>query len=337
MLGRHPHGLRLQRHRGPARHDRLHASSARARSRAAAPRLTRSSRTRSTGRPPPTGSRSPRPRRYVNGSQFFTIAWSSQRRHGRRPLQGLRRGRLLLRRQRPRHRDLHPGAAAVHRRHQRRHRQLRWLRRGPGHHGVVALPGARLRQRATQPGLGQDQRRRGQRRHPTFDDSVVGEQVDNAGAVEWDQYANGAGLAANATATSRSLPAARFPRRCRSTRPTRARPRACRSTSPSVRCRHQRRAVRGQDDPLRDHGRRTRRRRAGDRRRRWQRGDHRSGHQRRAPTPSSPSSTSTTTARARPPSRRPPRWRPSSTTSRRRARSRSAATGPAAAAARASR
>jgi hypothetical protein len=36
---------------------------------------------------------------------------------------------------------------------------------------------------------------------PTFDDTVVGEQVDNAGAVEWDQYATGAGLAANATAS----------------------------------------------------------------------------------------------------------------------------------------
>ena len=36
---------------------------------------------------------------------------------------------------------------------------------------------------------------------PTFDDTVVGEQVDNAGGVEWDQNATGAGLAANATAT----------------------------------------------------------------------------------------------------------------------------------------
>jgi hypothetical protein len=36
---------------------------------------------------------------------------------------------------------------------------------------------------------------------PTFDDTVVGEQVDNAGGVEWDQYATGAGLAANATAS----------------------------------------------------------------------------------------------------------------------------------------
>ena len=36
---------------------------------------------------------------------------------------------------------------------------------------------------------------------PTFDNTVVGEQVDNAGGVEWDQYATGAGLAASATAT----------------------------------------------------------------------------------------------------------------------------------------
>jgi hypothetical protein len=36
---------------------------------------------------------------------------------------------------------------------------------------------------------------------PTLDNTVVGEQVDNAGAVEWDQYATGAGLAAGATAT----------------------------------------------------------------------------------------------------------------------------------------
>jgi hypothetical protein len=37
--------------------------------------------------------------------------------------------------------------------------------------------------------------------NPTFDNTVVGEQVDNAGGVEWDQYATGAGLANNATAT----------------------------------------------------------------------------------------------------------------------------------------
>jgi hypothetical protein len=36
---------------------------------------------------------------------------------------------------------------------------------------------------------------------PTFDDSVVAEQVDNAGGVEWDQYATGAGLANNASAS----------------------------------------------------------------------------------------------------------------------------------------
>jgi hypothetical protein len=36
---------------------------------------------------------------------------------------------------------------------------------------------------------------------PSLDNTVVGEQVDNAGAVEWDQYATGAGLAAGATAT----------------------------------------------------------------------------------------------------------------------------------------
>jgi hypothetical protein len=37
--------------------------------------------------------------------------------------------------------------------------------------------------------------------NPTFDNTVVGEQVDNAGSVEWDQYATGAGLANGATAT----------------------------------------------------------------------------------------------------------------------------------------
>jgi hypothetical protein len=36
---------------------------------------------------------------------------------------------------------------------------------------------------------------------PTLDNTVVGEQVDNAGAVEWDQYATGAGLASGATAS----------------------------------------------------------------------------------------------------------------------------------------
>ena len=36
---------------------------------------------------------------------------------------------------------------------------------------------------------------------PTLDNTVVGEQVDNAGGVEWDQYATGPGLATQATAT----------------------------------------------------------------------------------------------------------------------------------------
>ena len=36
---------------------------------------------------------------------------------------------------------------------------------------------------------------------PTLDDTVVGEQVDNAGAVEWDGFATGAGLDPGATAT----------------------------------------------------------------------------------------------------------------------------------------
>jgi hypothetical protein len=35
----------------------------------------------------------------------------------------------------------------------------------------------------------------------TLDDSVIGQQVDNAGAVEWDNYATGAGLAPNDSAT----------------------------------------------------------------------------------------------------------------------------------------
>jgi hypothetical protein len=36
---------------------------------------------------------------------------------------------------------------------------------------------------------------------PTFDNTVVGEQVDNAGGVEWDQYATAPGLAAGASAS----------------------------------------------------------------------------------------------------------------------------------------
>jgi hypothetical protein len=36
---------------------------------------------------------------------------------------------------------------------------------------------------------------------PTFDNTVIGEQLDNAGGVEWDQYASGGGLASAATAT----------------------------------------------------------------------------------------------------------------------------------------
>ena len=86
--------------------------------------------------------------------------------HGRDgPLQGLRRRRLLLRRQRPRHRHLHAGSAAVRRGHQRGHRRLGRLRRGAVHVAVVALPGARVR-RHVQPGVGQDPGRGGERREP---------------------------------------------------------------------------------------------------------------------------------------------------------------------------
>ena len=37
--------------------------------------------------------------------------------------------------------------------------------------------------------------------NPVFDDTVVGEQVDNAGGVEWDQFATGSGLGAGSSAT----------------------------------------------------------------------------------------------------------------------------------------
>ena len=188
----------------------------------------------------------------------------------RRALQGLRRGRLLLRRQRPRHRHLHPGPAAVHRRHERRHRQLGRLRRGPGHHARGRAI-RRSRTAAPQRGVGQDRRRRGERRTPTFDDTVVGEQVDNAGGVEWDQYATGAGLAASATATFSLVARSAVPSALQ-INPPNAGVAQGRADQLHRRClRHQRRAVRGQDDPLRDH-RRERDPGRRDGRRRRQRG-----------------------------------------------------------------
>ncbi|HEX5923458.1 MAG TPA: hypothetical protein VFY45_06475 [Baekduia sp.] len=69
---------------------------------------------------------------------------------------------------------------------------------------------------------------------PTFDNTVVGEQVDNAGGVEWDHYATGPGLANRRPRPSGSSPAAPCRRRCRSTRRTQGPPRAYQSTSPSV-------------------------------------------------------------------------------------------------------
>ena len=182
-----------------------------------------------------------------------------------------RRRRLLLRRQRSRHRHLHAlppqfiggtnadtgnSGASPRSPAPRRGRGIRRSRTAAGPTRCGAR--SRARRRSTD---------------PTFDNSVVGEQVDNAGGVEWDQYATGAGLPNDGSQrSSRSSPAALCHRSCRSTRRTRARCRACRSTSPSApstptgrRTRAGRFAIRSSAPtpaPQRDGGRR------------WQRGHH---------------------------------------------------------------
>ena len=74
---------------------------------------------------------------------------------------------------------------------------------------------------------------------PTFDDTVLGEPVDNAGGVEWDQDATGPAWRPAPPAPTSWLSAAPSPRHCSSRRATAARLRACRSTS-GDRARHQR-------------------------------------------------------------------------------------------------
>ena len=69
---------------------------------------------------------------------------------------------------------------------------------------------------------------------PTFDNTVVGEQVDNAGGVEWDQYATGPGLATQATATFSLSARSAVPSALQINPPNAGLPRAYRSTSRSV-------------------------------------------------------------------------------------------------------
>ena len=205
-----------------------------------------------------------------------------EHRRDRRALQGLRGGRLLLRRQRPRHRHLHPGPAAVHRRHERRHGQLRRLRRGSGHHGVVALPGARVRQRR-QRGVGQDRQRGGGRRADLRRQRRrrAGRQRRRrrVGPVRHGRHPGLAGCGRLGDLLARR--AQRGPLGA-ADQPAQRRLAQGRADQLHRRClRHQRHAVRGQDHPLRDH-RRERDPDDADRdgRPRRQRGDHRSGHQR---------------------------------------------------------
>ena len=156
-----------------------------------------------------------------------------EHRHERRAFQGLRRGGLLLRRQRSRYRHLHAGSAAVHRRNQRRHRQLGRLRRGPGHHAVVALPGARVwRRAATRSGARSRARRQARTRPSTT--RLWASRSTTPVASSGTSTPRALGCRTTRQRPSRSSRAAPFPRRCRSTRPTPARPRACRSTSPSA-------------------------------------------------------------------------------------------------------
>ena len=53
---------------------------------------------------------------------------------------------------------------------------------------MVALPGARLPRRRPATTSGRACEDAGDAVTPSYDDTVVGEPVDNAGAVEWDQY-----------------------------------------------------------------------------------------------------------------------------------------------------
>ena len=254
-----------------------------------------------------------------------------QRLGQRRPLQGALGGRLLLRRQRSRHRHLHRRPAALHRRHELGHRQLGRLRRGDRGRpdAVDGLPGARLR-RQRRRGLGQD---RGRGVH---DGGHVRQQRERRLRRQRGRHGVGPGRHGRGPRGRRRPPVrARGSQR----RPigTADHPDQRRRTSRRAdqlhggREEHGRHPLRGQDPALPDHRGQPR-----GRQRRAQRGrkrhDHRPGRQRRDRTRSSRTSTSTATARASRPSPRRPRSGPSSTTSRRRARSRSRATGPAAAA-----
>ena len=152
--------------------------------------------------------------------------------------------------------------------------------------GFAEVPGATAwsRYQALEYGSGPDRcgaRSRAPRRarDPTFDNTVVGEQVDNAGRRRVGPVRHGRRAREQ---RDRDLLARRPQRRSvgapdQSTERGRAQGRA--DQLHRRRLRHQRRAICGQDDPLFDH-RRERGLRRRDRRLRWQRGHHRSGHQR---------------------------------------------------------
>ena len=86
---------------------------------------------------------------------------------------------------------------------------------------------------------------------------MVGEQVDNAGGVEWDQYATGAGLATSATATFALVARTAVPSALQINPPNAGAPEGRADQLHRRRRRHLGRALRGQDAALLDHRRRT--------------------------------------------------------------------------------
>ena len=124
-------------------------------------------------------------------------------------VQGAGSRRLLLRGQRRGHRHLHPGAAAVHRRHQRGHRALGRLRRGAAGFRRGRLPGAAVGDGPTR--CGARWRARPTSSGPSFDDSVVPEPVDNAGGDRVGRVRHDRASRRGATDSSRSSCATRCP------------------------------------------------------------------------------------------------------------------------------
>ena len=146
------------------------------------------------------------------------------------------------------HGHLHPGAAAVHRRHERRHRPLGRLRQRSGPvstwsaYQVLGVPRTCWEVVVEDPLTSP---------RPRFNNSVVSDPVDNAGGVEWDQYAT-PGLRSATPRPSRSSCAARSPPPSSSRRQRGRAQVVCRSRFTATAIDTVGRAVRGPDPALGD-------------------------------------------------------------------------------------